>query len=86
MNNNFSNALVYPNPTARSLSIKLYDALESNSILQVTDITGRIVKFQSISSGLLSIDLDVNALPQGRYFIKIYNSTQLINQSFVKIN
>ena len=86
LNNNFSNALVYPNPTARSLSIKLYDALESNSILQVTDITGRIVKFQSISSGLLSIDLDVNALPQGRYFIKIYNSTQLINQSFVKIN
>ncbi len=86
LNNNFSNAVVYPNPTTRSLSIKLNEALESKSILQVTDISGRIVKQQNISAGLSTIDMDVYHFSQGRYFIKIYNSTQMIIQSFVKIN
>ena len=85
LNNNFSNALVYPNPTKGALTIKLLEALGSNSILQVTDVTGRKVKQLNISTGTLSINLDVNALTKGRYFIKIYNSTQLINQSFVII-
>jgi endonuclease I len=85
LNNNFSNALVYPNPTTGKLTIKLLEALESNSILVVTDITGRNVKQQNIVSSQLSISLDVKTLPDGRYFIKIYNSTQMINQSFVII-
>ncbi len=85
LNNIFSSALVYPNPTAADLTIKLYNELESHSILQVTDIAGRIVKQEKISAGMLRITLDVKTLPEGRYFIKIYNNTQLINQSFVKI-
>lgn len=85
LNNNFSNALVYPNPTKGALTIKLSAALESNSILQVTDMIGRKVQQQNIPAGQLSISLDVNVLPEGRYFIKIYNGSQLINQSFVII-
>ena len=85
LNNNFSNAVVYPNPTAGALNIKLLQALESNSVLQVTDMAGRKVKQQNITSGQLSISLDVKSLPEGRYFIKIYNNTQVINQSFVII-
>ncbi|MEP7166170.1 MAG: endonuclease [Ferruginibacter sp.] len=85
LNNNFSNALVYPNPTRGALTIKLLEALGSNSILQVTDVTGREVKQQNIPGGTLSISLNVNAFADGRYFIKIYNSTQLINESFVKL-
>ena len=83
LNNNFSNALVYPNPTAGMLTIKLMETLESNSVLQVTDIAGRKLNQQNIKAGTININLDVNALPEGRYFIKIYNSTVLINQSFV---
>ena len=83
LNNNFSNALVYPNPTAGELNIKLLEPLESNSIVQVMDITGRKVQESAVKSGLLSINLDVSTLPEGRYFIKIYNSSQLINESFI---
>lgn len=86
LNNNFSNALIYPNPTAGGLTIKLLQALESNSVLQITDITGRKLKQQNINAGLVSIPVDVKMLLPGRYFIKIYNNTQLVNQSFVKIN
>lgn len=84
-NNDFSNAIVYPNPTAGALTIKLFDALESNSVLQVTDIAGRKMKQENVAAGRVSINIDVKNLPEGRYFIKIYNGTQLVNQSFVKL-
>lgn len=83
LNNNLSNAIVYPNPTKDKLNIKLYEALQSNSTLQVADVAGRIVKTQSVSATQLNIGLDVKNLPAGRYFIKISNSKQVINQSFV---
>ena len=85
LNNDFSNAVVYPNPTAGALNIKLPEGLKANSMLQVTDVTGRKVKEQNISAGQFNVSLDVTALPQGRYFIKIYNNEQVINQSFVII-
>jgi endonuclease I len=83
LNNNFSNALVYPNPTLGPLYIKLNEALYTNSTLQVSDVTGRILKQQTVNSFTRNINLDVKELSAGRYFIKISNSTQIINQSFV---
>ena len=81
----FSNALVYPNPTIGELNIKLYEPLYTSSTLQVLDVTGRMIKQQSVSANNVNIQLDVNDLSAGRYFIKITNSKQVINQSFVVI-
>ncbi len=83
LNSNLSNALVYPNPTIESLNIKLYEALHTNSTLQVTDIVGKLVMQQTVYSNEVNIKLDVKSLSAGRYFIKIANNTQIINQSFV---
>jgi endonuclease I len=85
LNNNFSNALVYPNPTMGLLNIKLTKALATNTSLTITDITGRIVKQQNLIKGQLSIDLNVQSLTTGRYFIKINDRQTVINQSFVKV-
>lgn len=83
LNNNFSNAIVYPNPTEDILNIRLLAALESNSMLELTDIAGRKLKQLHLAAGQLSASVDVSDFPAGRYFIKISNNTQLINQSFV---
>ncbi len=83
LNNNFSNALVYPNPTLGPLYIKLNEALYTNCTLQVSDVSGRILKQQIINSFTRNINLDVKELSAGRYFIKIANDKQIINQSFV---
>ena len=83
LENYFSQALVYPNPTSGNLHIRLLEQLEGNSSIQVTDITGRIVRQETIKGGMTSIRLSVGSLPEGRYFIKIFNATQLINDSFV---
>lgn len=83
LNNNLSNALVYPNPTADALNIKLYQVLQANSTLQVLDVTGRIVKQLTINFNTVNINLDVNSFTTGRYFVKIVNDKQIINESFV---
>ncbi|MCY7290741.1 MAG: T9SS type A sorting domain-containing protein, partial [Ferruginibacter sp.] len=85
LNKNFSNALVYPNPTIGELNIQLYKPLFTNSTLQVLDVTGRMIKQQNISANNLNIKLDVENLSAGRYFIKITNNRQVINESFVVI-
>jgi len=81
--NNFSNAQVYPNPAKEKLVIKLQQSLTENSQLVIADLSGRIVMQQQVSGGQKNIDLLVNHLPAGRYFIKISNNSELINQSFV---
>ncbi len=85
LSKNLSNALIYPNPTIGELNIKLYEPLFTNSTLQVLDVTGRMVKEQNVSANNINIQLDVQKLSAGRYFIKITNSKQVINQSFVVI-
>lgn len=83
LNNNFTNALVYPNPTNGPLNVRLTESIKNNSSLIITDVTGRIVKKQGVNKGVFSIDLKVNDLPAGRYFISINDQQNVIRQSFV---
>ncbi|MEO6539502.1 MAG: T9SS type A sorting domain-containing protein, partial [Ferruginibacter sp.] len=85
ISNNFSNALVYPNPAKEKLTVKLQQALTANSKLVIADISGRIVWQQQVVSGQNIIDLDVSRFAAGRYFIRISNPGELTNQSFVII-
>ncbi|MEP7256701.1 MAG: endonuclease [Ferruginibacter sp.] len=85
INDNFSNAQVYPNPTKGNLTIKLQHSLSENSKLIIADLSGRILLQQQVIGGQKNIDLDVSKFPAGRYFIKLSNSIELINQSFVII-
>lgn len=85
IDNNFYNVLVYPNPTRDKLVVKLQQPLKENSQLIIADLSGRIVMKQYVDGGQYNIDLTVSQLPAGRYFIKISNAAELINQSFVII-
>jgi len=82
---NFSNAQIYPNPTKGNLAIKLPKALTEISRLTIADLSGRIILQQQLVIGQRTIDLDMNKFPAGRYFVKINNNNELINQSFVII-
>ena len=67
------------------LVLKLQKALTTNSQLIIADLSGRVVLHQQLANGQRNIDLTVSHLPAGRYFIKISNYSELINQSFVII-
>ena len=85
LNNNFFNAQVYPNPTKGNLTIKLQKALTEKSNMIIADLSGRVVLQRQVSGGQKNIDLHLNVFPAGRYFVKISNSNEVINQSFVII-
>ena len=65
--------------------MKLDKGLSQNSVLTITDIMGQIVWKQQLVTGQKEIGLNVAKLATGRYFIKIVNNNELINQSFVII-
>ena len=83
LNNNFSNAIVFPNPVANTLTIQLKSVLVANSELQIVDLAGRMLKKETIRNGSNTISQDVSKFPAGRYFIKISNPSQVINSSFI---
>ena len=85
LNHNLFASIVYPNPSMGLLNIKLFEPLFSNSNLQILDVTGSVLKQQTLGANILNINLNLEFLSSGSYFIKITNSTQVINQSFVII-
>ncbi len=85
LSNNVPNALIYPNPTTESLTIKLNEQLLLNSTLLLTDVTGSMIMQQAIKTSEVTIKLNLKELSAGRYFIKIINDRQIVNQTFVVI-
>jgi endonuclease I len=83
LGNYFSNVLIYPNPAKGNLSIKLQNTLTENSKLIISDLTGRTVLQKQVPGGQRNIDTDVSQLSAGRYFIRISNSNEVVNQSFI---
>lgn len=85
INNNISNILVYPNPAAEGLRIKLTEKLTETSQLVITDAFGRKVQTAQIDANEVNISADVKLLAAGRYFVRISNSSQVINGSFTVV-
>ena len=83
LNNNFSNAVVFPNPVKNELKIQLKKLLPVSSTLRIIDMTGRVIKTQIISSNTGYIIENVSGLSAGRYFIKIVSPKEVINSSFI---
>jgi endonuclease I len=81
----FARAFIYPNPVTTGLQIKFAEPLFSNSTLQVTDASGRIVLKQSLNAGILLSNTNVAGLTAGKYFILISNSKQQIRETFIII-
>jgi hypothetical protein len=71
-NNNDLNISIYPNPTSRMLHVRVERS--GTMVLQVMSAVGQIV----LSEKLISIDsqFDFSELPNGVYFVRIYDNNQ----------
>ena len=83
ISSNLNAAVVYPNPTAGSLGITLQKQLQHTSTLDIVDLAGRILITKTLASGTSQFSLNVSGLSSGRYFIRIRNSSESINESFL---
>jgi hypothetical protein len=64
---------VYPNPTRNVLSVDVNATEASTTLVQVSDLMGRVVLSQSVSvnKGANLLPLNVTSLPSGTYFVKV---------------
>ena len=67
LNENYSEILIYPNPSNGNINIE--SDFKENSIIQITDLLGNSIKTIQVSKGLNKIQ--IKNLPSAFYFIKI---------------
>ncbi|MCB0698264.1 MAG: T9SS type A sorting domain-containing protein [Chitinophagales bacterium] len=73
---------VYPNPATNVLNIK-YNANDGKAInAEILGITGQLMQTSSVNNGLSTIDID--ALPQGTYYLRLSKDNAGMVRKFVK--
>ena len=79
---------LYPNPSAEELQLEIDSKEEETMPVFIYDINGRLM-FEdkiSITSGINTIQLPVNNLPVGRYFVHLGNNSDgTIVKEWIKI-
>ena len=77
---------LYPNPAQSVLNIDLYSAAPANGIIQIRDISGRMIMEQKIEllQNNQSFKISVNDLAEGSYHIIIQTNFSKINKLFIK--
>ncbi len=70
---------LFPNPTSNILNINV----EEDFLVQITDISGKILKSEFIKSGLSS--LDISNLKSGIYIVNFSNETSKFSEKILKM-
>lgn len=75
---------IFPNPARDILNVQT-TGINGNSILEITDITGRKVKKENITlNGTTSIPIDLNNLQKGTYILLVKGGALYEQIKFVK--
>jgi hypothetical protein len=73
---------IYPNPATSVVNITFGFNMNSATVIEITDIAGRLVKTQSFDNPVQgqTIQLNVSEINAGSYFITVRNNTQHLVQ------
>lgn len=75
---------IYPNPVSSKLYVALGTQPNGECIVRCFDMTGRLVGENSFE-GDNRLTMDVDALPQGAYFVKVFVEGQpVVNRKIMK--
>lgn len=78
---NDNTVAIFPNPINEKLNVQIKDN-KTNGRAFVTDISGRVLISQNIST--INSQIDVSSLPNGMYFLRYQNREKVWNGKFVK--
>ncbi len=79
-----TNVSIYPNPVSTTLFVAFSEVPEGDCFVRCYDMTGRVVGETSFD-GDIRAALDVAALPQGAYFVKIFvDEKAVVNRKVMK--
>lgn len=71
-------AQVYPNPAANELNVNLALETGATAVMNLYDMTGRLVRTEQIADQSGTVTISVADLPSGIYFCKITSGSELI--------
>lgn len=75
------NITLYPNPSSQQLSLKNKDTFVKGALLQIVDMSGKVLQTAIITEeGLNQVQMSIATLPAGNYVL-IYNN---VKKQFVK--
>lgn len=79
-----NNVTIYPNPVSKTLYVAMDEAPAGECLVRCFDMTGRLVGENNFD-GDVRVSLDVEALPQGAYFVKIFvDDRAVVNRKIMK--
>jgi hypothetical protein len=76
----------YPNPAINDLNVKLWTGQPAEAELSIYDLTGRIIKKQSLGkvSPISTHSISVRELPSGTYLIRAKADDEIVTRRFIK--
>ncbi len=77
---------LYPNPASTRLNAEISAENDELAIIKIVDMNGKLVKENSaiLSQGKNTLELSIDALPNGNYFITIYHGDVIEKGKFIK--
>jgi len=78
-----SNLSVYPNPSNGIFTLSNSNTIQLKGA-QVYDINGRLVKTINLDANNLKTNIDLSAMSQGLYFLKVNTETTSVNFKLIK--
>ena len=80
-------ANIQPNPVSNFLSFNFQNGKVENADIQILDALGQIIYSEKrrIDSGENNVNLSVQSLPSGIYFLKLSTNEHLASKKFVKL-
>ncbi|MBA4240427.1 MAG: hypothetical protein C0448_06860 [Sphingobacteriaceae bacterium] len=77
------NVSVFPNPAADLIAIQIKDLVKENCVVELFDVTGKLVDKTILYQGSTIVYFDTKKLYNGIYFIKLKIGNQEINRKIV---
>lgn len=80
------NVIIYPNPFNSIVSINLYNISDENIIINIYDLSGKLLKSENytIINDFNILNLDLNYLSDGSYFIEVKSSNYIKVEKIIK--
>lgn len=77
---------IYPNPANDLLTVNMTLAKADNTVITVMDLSGKVVKTVSVGNvnGTKNINLNIDDLSSGAYFIQVSSQQGKMTQKFIK--
>jgi Chitobiase/beta-hexosaminidase C-terminal domain/Secretion system C-terminal sorting domain/PA14 domain/Fn3 associated/CotH kinase protein len=67
----FADYAVYPNPATEYVTIDLSNAINLNTTISISDLSGKKIAQTEFEKAPSSVNMDLNTIPAGQYFIHV---------------